>query len=131
MPAREPEQVEGQLVKAFRVGMQLRREMLAEGASRADADAAVANVLKANWPHLKPVSEWPYHERLPRCVKCDGYGWESRAIVDRLGSHTTEASVCACHAGDKYRAAPRQEHDAMAQLGKVQAKTKGFQRWGG
>jgi len=121
------------LAAAFRAGQQLRHEMLADGATVAQATAAVAKILKANWPNLKPIAEWPHLERLPRCVKCDGYGYESREVVNRLGCVVTEASVCSCHAGDKYRAMPMAQETALAQVGKVGKRNQsgGFRRWDG
>ena len=112
------------------LSMQMRREMLKDGSSPADADTAVAKILKANWPVRPPVQEWPYQYRIPRCVQCDGYGLVIRTVVNRLRCTVTEGTPCDCEAGKRYHDKPRQEEDFTA-AGKATVKPKGFSRWNG
>jgi len=93
---------DSQLVQAFRQGMALRRELVANGATRAEADLALAKVLRANWP-VPPIEDWPDKYRQPRCGQCDGYGLVLREVTNRLRLRVTEGTPCACWAGERYR----------------------------
>ena len=118
-----------QLAKAFKVWLQMRVEMRASGATDAECTEALKRVLKANWS-IPDVSEWPYHMRLPRCVKCDGYGLIITNVVDRLGQSVTQGEPCTCEKGRRFMPQKQAEQD-FTQAGKVEKPKKGFQRWGG
>jgi len=116
------------LANAFRTGMQLRAEMRQSGASESDCAKALERVIRANWP-IVPESEWPYWARVPRCIKCDGYGWQRETVTDRLGQVVDVVEPCTCEKGRRYVA--QQQAADFTQAGKTEKPKKGFQRWGG
>ena len=122
--------LDSQLVRAFRVGMELRREMVANGATRAEADKALEKILRANWPvPVLPEEQWPEKYRQPRCVRCDGYGLVMREVTNRLGLRVNEGTPCDCWAGDKFRPKPK-AGATVAEAGKITPKPKGgWTRW--
>lgn len=124
------ERTDKQLSDAFRVAMQMRREMREQGATDRECHKAMENILRANWP-VPPLEDWPWHARLPRCMHCDGYGLVIRTVVNRLKCTVEEGTPCSCRLGDKYRHRPQAEADFTA-AGKVaNAKPRGFSRWNG
>lgn len=123
------ERTEKQLSDAFRIALKMHAEMRAGGATEAECRSARENILRANWP-VPPFEEWPWHARLPRCVRCDGYGLVMLTVVNRLNCTVEEGTPCTCRAGDKFRNQPAAEADFTA-AGKGTAKPKGFSRWNG
>jgi hypothetical protein len=118
------------LADAFRIGMQMRAEMRAAGASEREMAAALERVIRANWP-VKPESEWPYWARVPRCIYCNSYGLVMRSEVDRLGQYVEVGTPCTCQAGVRHMPASPAQQD-YTQAGKTAKKpTGGFRRWDG
>lgn len=123
---------EKRLAAAFRQAMDFRRDLLANGSTTFEADAAVAKILRANWPAIPPEQEWPYKYRLPRCLYCDGYGLVIREVTNRLGCRVNEGTPCSCEQGARYREKPQGLDEDFIAAGKTPQKAqKGFSRWNG
>lgn len=67
----ETDSLAGTLYATFVEASRLRQQALAEGIPRADADALVANALKAAWPKSRELP-WRYD-----CRICRDTGWEA------------------------------------------------------
>lgn len=117
------------LVLMFRRAMLVRNAMKADGASEAEYTAALEQEIRAHVP-VVPESDWPEWARVPRCVKCDGYGLVIRSVVNRLRITVNEATPCVCHKGDRFRHQPPTDQD-YGEAGKAKPKPKGFSRWNG
>lgn len=118
------------LADAFRIAMQMRAEMKAQGATPREMARALEQVIRANWPVL-PESQWPYWARVPRCIHCNGYGLVLREEVGRLGQHVTVGTPCTCQAGVRHMPASPAQQD-YTQAGKTAKKQMGgFRRWDG
>jgi len=119
---------ERRLAAALRQGIQLAREMKAEGASDADRAEALERILRANWPETPPEDAWPWWARVPRCVLCDGYGLIIRQEINRLGCLVEVGTPCTCPKGARHEAAPAAAADFTA-AGKTAKPSKGFSKW--
>lgn len=126
-PATKPEALV--LYATFVQADRMRRDALAAGDSREDADAIVANALKVAWP--KGRSEpWRYI-----CDDCCDTGWEARDCsqtrCQRRQEHAPHTYVepCWCAKGRAKIAGPAQEADELAAVGKT--KTRRPSRFGG
>lgn len=124
------EAVDRKLAGAFRMAMQMRAEMRADGATDEECRVALEKILRANWPTLTPERDWPYWARVPRCIHCDGYGLVIRRVMNRLRLMVDEATPCTCHLGARYIQKPKSEQD-FTEAGKTaKPKPQGFQRMG-
>ena len=124
------ERTDRQISNAFKHAMNLRQQMREDGATEAECARALEKIIRANWP-VTDEKDWPYFHRLPRCIKCDGYGLVIRTVTNRLGCVVEEGTPCTCQAGTRYLERPKSEADFTAAGKTASAKPKGFSRWNG
>lgn len=107
--------------------LRLAEQMRAAGASPREIHAGLERVLRACWPFRR---EWHY-----LCETCGDVGAEVLECpviaCERRQTHGPHSYIrpCVCRAGDRWRAKPRTDDDAVAAAAKVQ-KSKPLTRVG-